>query len=106
VLPIPPGKKWSDEMPRLLPDQKPELTNGGQKLARRPEQGPLVPRRRFVQFGPPTMQPAAKPQTVLVGAKPERAKKPKAKNDPKLVAAARELRDRYLEHVNSGQHAA
>jgi hypothetical protein len=25
----------------------------------------------------------------------------KVKNDPKLVAAARELRDRYLEHVNA-----
>ena len=25
---------------------------------------------------------------------------PKQKNDPKYVAAARELRDRYLEHVN------
>jgi len=27
----------------------------------------------------------------------------KAKNDPRLVAAARELRDRWLERVNSGQ---
>jgi hypothetical protein len=40
--------------------------------------------------------------------KPARAKrekpagpKPATKNDPKLVSAARELRDRYLEHVNS-----
>jgi hypothetical protein len=30
--------------------------------------------------------------------RPERA--PKVKNDPKLVAAARELRDRWLERVN------
>ena len=29
-------------------------------------------------------------------------KKPKAKADPKLVAAARELRDRWLEQVNAG----
>jgi hypothetical protein len=26
---------------------------------------------------------------------------PKQKNDPKFIAAARELRDRYLEEVNS-----
>jgi hypothetical protein len=32
-----------------------------------------------------------------------REKKPKVKADPKLVAAARELRDRWLEHVNTGQ---
>ena len=32
-----------------------------------------------------------------------REKKPKIKADPKLVAAARELRDRWLEHVNSGR---
>jgi hypothetical protein len=31
-----------------------------------------------------------------------REKKPKLKADPKLVAKARELRDRWLEHVNSG----
>jgi hypothetical protein len=32
-----------------------------------------------------------------------REKKPKLKADPKLVAKARELRDRWLEHVNAGQ---
>ena len=34
--------------------------------------------------------------------KPKREKKPRVKNDPKLVSAARELRDRYLEQFNSG----
>jgi hypothetical protein len=34
--------------------------------------------------------------------KPKREPRPKVKNHPKLVAAARELRDRFLEHVNSG----
>jgi GNAT superfamily N-acetyltransferase len=34
-------------------------------------------------------------------AKPKRAPKPRQKNDPKLVAAARDLRDRYLEHYNA-----
>ena len=32
--------------------------------------------------------------------KKPRARKAKSKNDPRLVAAARELRDRWLEHVN------
>ena len=35
-------------------------------------------------------------------AKPKRAK---ARNDPALVAAARELRDRWLEQVNAGPMA-
>jgi hypothetical protein len=34
--------------------------------------------------------------------KPKRPKKEKVKADPVLVAKARELRDRYLEHFNSG----
>ena len=34
----------------------------------------------------------------------ERPKRQKLKNDPKFVAAARELRDRYLEQVNSQQN--
>ncbi len=37
---------------------------------------------------------------VEKGAKAKREPKPKVKNDPKLVAAARELRDRWLEQVN------
>jgi hypothetical protein len=33
--------------------------------------------------------------------KPTSARKQKVKNDPRLVAAARELRDRWLEKINS-----
>ena len=36
--------------------------------------------------------------------KPKRQRKEKIKNDPKFVSAARELRDRWLEQVNSGQY--
>jgi hypothetical protein len=32
----------------------------------------------------------------------KKEKKPKVKNDPQLVAAARELKDRWLEQVNGG----
>ena len=35
--------------------------------------------------------------------KPKREKKLKAKADPRMIAAARELRDRWLEHVNAGE---
>jgi hypothetical protein len=34
--------------------------------------------------------------------KPKKPRKPRQKNDPEFVAKARELRDKYLEQVNSG----
>lgn len=37
--------------------------------------------------------------------KPKREPKPKVKNDPRHVAAARELRDRWLEHANADPSA-
>ena len=40
-----------------------------------------------------------------VAAKPMREKKGRSKADPKLIAAARELRDRWLEHVAIDPHA-
>ena len=43
------------------------------------------------------------PVEAVVAEKKVREKKPRRKNDPKLIAAARELRDRWLEHVNSGE---
>ena len=43
------------------------------------------------------------PAPGRVEAKPPKAKREKQKNDPKYVAAARELRDRYLDEVNSGR---
>ena len=45
------------------------------------------------------------PEGMEPAPKPRRAPKPRAKNDPKHVAAARELRDRYLEHVNADPSA-
>ena len=48
--------------------------------------------------------PAAEPKPQL---KSERVKTRRVteKIDPEMVAKARELRDRYLEHVNSEAHA-
>ena len=39
------------------------------------------------------------------GAEAEARAKPKVKNDPRLVAAARELRDRWLERVDADASA-
>ena len=36
--------------------------------------------------------------------KPKREPKQRPKSDPRLIAAARELRDRWLEEVNSGNY--
>ena len=49
------------------------------------------------------MQPQTPPQTDKE--KPAKARKPKVKNDPKLIAAAREPRDRWLEKVNGDPSA-
>jgi hypothetical protein len=44
-----------------------------------------------------------KPPPEAPEAKSKRPKRTPQKNDPKFIAAARELRDRYLEEVNSGR---
>ena len=43
-------------------------------------------------------------QTRRELAEVKREPRVRAKNDPKLVAAARELRDRWMEEVNSGRY--
>jgi len=53
-------------------------------------------------FGPPPPSPeevAAKKQAEK--AEREARKKPRLKNDPRYIAAARELRDRYIEQMNA-----
>jgi N-acetylglutamate synthase-like GNAT family acetyltransferase len=115
VLPIPPGKHWSDEMPVLRPAQtaaqeEPALTDqraakprGAKKLT--PPPATLAAALNPRQFdGPPAVARSVPPVPTTVE-KPKqggREKKPKVKADLKLVAAARELRDRWMEHVNSG----
>jgi hypothetical protein len=54
---------------------------------------------RGVSFAPPPPPAGEKPKPA------GRAKKPKRKNDPTHVAAARELRDRYLEHLAANPSA-
>jgi hypothetical protein len=45
------------------------------------------------------------PPDPAAAPKPKKAPRPRVKNDPRLVAAAREFRDRWLEHVNADASA-
>ena len=97
MLPIPPGTHWSDAKPLIYPElpiepvqQLPAPRKRAEKKLRedRP-MGLLGGGLRFMT-----------PEAIEAAAKPKREKKPKAKMNPKLIAAARELRDRWLERVN------
>jgi ribosomal protein S18 acetylase RimI-like enzyme len=92
ALPIPPGMKWSDELPRLLPEELPAVDE--EVVVK--EKKPKTPVKRRSQGG------------FYFDAPPkERAEKPKKvkKNNPELAAKARELRDRYMEQFNSNPPA-
>jgi hypothetical protein len=100
VLPIPPGKHWSDEMPRILPQGQGQSPVARKALPGKNQTPKLQkPTSMLRQFGPPgaKVQPEPTPEPQ---AKKEKPKRQKVKNDPKLIAAARELRDRWLERVN------
>ncbi|HEV2293866.1 MAG TPA: GNAT family N-acetyltransferase [Tepidisphaeraceae bacterium] len=109
VLPIPPGVHWRDPMP-VLKSETPEAPREPRNRVRSPEVGekggpqePTKKPRAAVQFGVPTARPAVpvapdpQPQPPP---EPAKTPRPKERIDPQLVAKARELRDRYLEHVN------
>ena len=114
VLPIPPGTHWSDAKPMVLPGAGEDGAPG--EPARL--EGPAAPAKKpKAAAGPKVVRPPvtsiasgglwfAPPPAPAAEAKPEPAEpKPTAvkKNDPRLVAAARELRDRWLEEVNAGR---
>jgi hypothetical protein len=114
VFPIPPGTHWRDEMPVILPKepaatgQLPPVRDKGKRLpmdAPSPN-GPAKHGPR--QYGAPSAKPVAvvapiAPVSERVVDKPKRERAPKVKCDPKHLALARELRDRWSEHVASGQ---
>jgi hypothetical protein len=107
VLPIPPGTHWSDAKPLILPAaQTKALPEEPRRTAKKREKidAPAPVLRNGLMFSIP------KPGEPLPEDKPAKQPKPKAEKikrtcDPRLVSAARELRDRYLEHVNSEAHA-
>ena len=109
VLPIPPGFHWSDELPRVLPQEKliEDRTREPKALAPRKPARP-----RYVQAGPPPTGAASETVNACpepgrgekpVVEKPKRETKPKAKIDRKYIAAARELNARWQEWMASGE---
>jgi len=129
VLPIPPGTHWSDEMPVLLPQQQRSEVTGQKSVnadltsdlcplissSLTSDLRPLTPSARTSSARKPMAKPAKLSLSLpwfekkdkpaeQTGQKPQpkpKTKRVKVKNDPKFVAAARELRDRWLEEVNA-----
>ena len=115
VLPMPPGTHWSDAKPVLLPgapgmareerDEPKALEGATEKKRRaRPAKKAAIHQGAAsaggLRFAP---LPAPKGEK-LAKAKPEKRQKlPRQRNDPKYIAAARELRDRYLEQVHTAR---
>lgn len=121
MLPIPPGTHWSDAKPLILPGAAAmgatgctqpvksrgaanahglSTTRGTRTKAKKAiEQPKVVPMGNGLLFAIPQPGEAL---TMPAKAKPTKEKivREKRKSDPRLVAAARELRDRWLEHVN------
>jgi hypothetical protein len=92
VFPIPPGTHWSDVMPMVLPGE--ELPVDSDKL-------PVKKRRREREQKVGTIGIGA--MVFAKDAKKDREERPrqKMKNNPQHERMARELRDRWLERVNS-----
>jgi hypothetical protein len=107
VFPSPPGTHWKDVHAvavvaragegeeKALPSDEPPVVKA--KRERKPAVPVVAPRviaaggLRFAAPPPPPGAPNPEPQRVA---------KPKVKIDPRIVARARELRDRALEHFN------
>lgn len=110
VLPIPPGTSWQDAKPAILPGmENVNVLPPGAKdeSARKPKEKKVKAPPRKVSHGlwfappiPPTLKPGS--PEAKAAAKAEKPKREKFKNDPKMVEAARELRDRYIEQINAG----
>jgi hypothetical protein len=111
VLPIPPGTHWSDAKPLVLPgwgNDECGIVNGELKKAL-PGKRSRKPKKELVVVNPSAISAgglrfAMTAPSVIEEKAEKKEKKPKVKNDPQLVAAARELKDRWLEQVNGGMH--
>ncbi|HEX3358498.1 MAG TPA: hypothetical protein VHS31_16105 [Tepidisphaeraceae bacterium] len=112
VLPIPPGTHWSDAKPIVLPSgESSEMKVLGAEKKTRSKRAKQAesdaqnsPRLRALggwSFNPPAPLKTETSKMKRSGGTP----KPRVKNDPKLVAAARELRDRWMEHANAHSEA-
>jgi ribosomal protein S18 acetylase RimI-like enzyme len=108
VLPIPPGMHWSDELPAIQPPEPAEPAALIEPIKPRSKQTKTIDtpepiRRNGLVFSIP--KPGEAPATTAPPkAKKENAPRAKAKADPRLAAAARELRDRWMEQINAGRY--
>jgi hypothetical protein len=105
VLPIPPGTHWSDAKPLILPGCEREGNGSREKALPTPRkvqkaEKVLVKSSSAISLGGLRAMPVKQAVQPALP-KPKSAPKPKRKNDPRLLAAARELRDRWLEQVNA-----
>jgi hypothetical protein len=115
VLPIPPGTSWRDAKPLVLPgepiggnqleDQNAKAEVKRQKSERKRKEKTPVLKESVVASGGLRFGAPAKELVVAEKVEEKPKKEPKVKNDPKLVAAARELRDRWLEKANEDPSA-
>ena len=109
MLPIPPGTHWGDAMPIVLPDAESDS-----KHLRAKALPPPVPKTSHVKEQTRRITPAlggvwflpaepANPEALQPkpAVKVRAPRKAAAKNNPKLVTAAPELGNRYLEEINS-----
>jgi hypothetical protein len=101
VLPIPPNVHWTDPMPILIPEVQKALPEPRKERSGRMPK-PQKPRAQVQTRQPLRGLSFAPVKPVVEKPKSAKPKREKVKADPKHVAAARELRDRYLEQFNSG----
>jgi hypothetical protein len=104
VFPIPPGTHWAEVQAVALPNaETPRIASEAvPRVAPRKRKPAPIAKPANVPLG--GFQFQAEQPAPAVKAKPRRAaEKTTVKVDPKLVAAARELRDRYLERVNADE---
>jgi len=108
VLPIPPGTHWSEAKPLVLPQMS--VVNGQLSVVeeKKPRRAVKV-KKELVVVNPKAIASgglrfATTAPSVIEEKVEKKEKKPAVKNDPRLVAAARELKDRWLEQVNGGMY--
>lgn len=103
VFPIPPGVKWSDPMPRILPQSGVGILPAQIEDKKRPRgRDAHATKRPVVQC---TLGRLQFSRPVEKKEKPARPKREKMKNDPALLAKARKLNACWLEEINSNPSA-
>lgn len=109
VFPLAPGTHWSDAQPIVLPGDthRDDRADGEVKRIDGRNRRRDVKAEALIESKQEKSAPlggglrfGAAPVKETTPTKQAAPRKPKAKNDARFVAAARELRDRYLEHVN------